>query len=205
LAGPSPDDSAGQKERAALDRFQAAHFEDPRTILANGVVVPWSVHYHARLAHWVRCFDPEASLPLRLAAACQHIRRWTLARSDYEAGRRGYRKWRSDLAQLHARTAREVLADVGIEEATITRVEQLVRKVGLARDPEVQLFEDAICMVFFELDYADLAAKHDDAKLVDILRRTWEKMSPQGRQAALALSADLGDRERRLLATATAG
>jgi hypothetical protein len=193
------------RERAAFERFQAAHFEDPRTILVNGVVVPWSVHYHARLVHWVRHFDPDASLPLRLAAACQHIRRWTVPRSDYEAGRRGYRKWRSDLAQMHARTAREVLRDVGFDEETIVRVETLVRKVGLARDPEVQLFEDAICMVFFELDYADLVAKHDDAKLVDILRRTWEKMSPQGREAALALSADMGDRERRLLDAAISG
>ena len=79
-----------------------------------------------------------------------------------------------------------------------------MRKVGLARDPEVQLFEDAICMVFFELDFADLVSKHDDAKLLDILRRTWEKMSPRGREAALALSAGMGDRERRLLEAATA-
>jgi hypothetical protein len=198
------DSSEGSRERAALDHFQAAHFEDPRTILVNGVVVPWSVHYHARLAHWVHHFDPQASLPLRLAAACQHIRRWTLPRSDYEAGRRGYRRWRSDLAQMHARVAREVLERVGLDEATTTRVEALVRKVGLARDPEVQLFEDAICMVFFELDYADLVAKHDDGKLIDILRRTWDKMSAAGREAALALSADMGDRERRLLETATA-
>jgi hypothetical protein len=103
---------------------------------------------------------------------------------------------------MHARTAREVLEEAGLDEVTITRVEALVRKVGLARDPEVQLFEDAICMVFFELDYADLVAKHDDAKLVDILRRTWEKMSPRGRDAALGLSAGMGDRERRLLEAA---
>jgi hypothetical protein len=190
------------REVAALDRFERAHREDPRTIVLNGSAVPWSVHYHARLAHWVDRFDPAASLPLRLAAACQHIRRWMVPRSDYEAGRGGYRKWRSNLAQMHARAAREVLSESGFDEATIARVETLVRKIGLARDPEVQLFEDAICMVFLELDYADLARKHDDAKLVDILRRTWEKMSPRGREAALALSAGLGERERRLLEAA---
>jgi len=191
------------REQAALERFRAAHREDPRTIDVSGRAVPWSVHYHERLAHWVEHFDPDASLPLRLAAACQHIRRWTVPRTAYEEGRRGYRRWRSDLAQMHARTAREVLADVGFDEATIGRVATLIRKVGLARDPEVQLFEDAICMVFFELEYADLARKHDDAKLIDILRKTWEKMSPEGREAALALSAGMGDRERRLLESAT--
>jgi hypothetical protein len=189
---------------AALERFAAAHREDPRTIDVSGTVVPWSVHYHARLAHWVARFDPAASLPLRLAAACQHIRRWTVPRAAYEAGRRGYRKWRSDLAQMHAQTARAVLSNVGFDESTIARVETLVRKVGLARDPEVQRFEDAICMVFFELEYADLARKHDDQKLIDILRKTWEKMSPSGREAALALSAGMGERERRLLEAATA-
>lgn len=200
--GAQPNDPS-DRERAALARFDAAHREDPRSIEVDGVPVPWSVHYHARLAHWVRRFDPDASVPLRLASACQHIRRWTVPRDRYEAGRRGYRRWRSDLAQMHARTAREVLTDAGFDEATIERVEALVRKSGLARDPEVQLFEDAICMVFFELDFADLARRHDDDKLVDILRRTWEKMSAKGQEAALALAASLGDRERRLIETAT--
>ena len=127
-----------------------------------------------------------------------------MARTEYDADRRGYRQWRSDLAQMHARTAREVLTDVGFDDETIARVETLIRKIGLARDPEVQLFEDAICMVFFELDYADLVRKLDDAKLIDVLRRTWAKMSPRGREAALALSAGMNDRERRLLEAATA-
>jgi hypothetical protein len=192
------------RERAALARFEEAHREDPRSLVVDGAAVPWSVVYHERLSHWVRRFDPKASRPLRLAAACQHIRRWTVARTDYDAGRRGYRRWRSDLALMHARTARAVLTDVGFDDETIARVETLVQKIGLARDPEVQLFEDAICMVFFELDYADLVREHDDAKLVDILRRTWAKMSPQGREAALALSAGMNDRERRLLEAATA-
>lgn len=191
------------RERAALERFAAAHREDPRPVVVNGVARPWSVHYHERLAHWVHTFDPEASLPLRLAAACQHIRRWQVSRADYDAGRRGYRQWRSDLAEMHARTAREVLAEVGYDEETIGRAEALIRKVGLARDPEVRLFEDAICMVFFENEYADLARKHDDEKMVDILRRTWAKMSPKGHAAALALSAGMSDRERRLIERAT--
>ncbi len=199
--------SAGAKgdarEGAALEHFAATHRQDPRTVVVNGVAKPWSVHYHERLAYWVRTFEPAASLPIRLAAACQHIRRWQVSRADYDAGRRGYRQWRSDLAEMHARTAREVLAEVGYDEATIGRVETLIRKVGLARDPEVRLFEDAICMVFFENEYSDLASKHDDEKLVDILRRTWAKMSPKGHAAALVLSAGMPDRERRLIERAT--
>jgi len=195
--------TADPRERAALERFGAAHREDPRSVVVSGAATPWSVHYHARLAHWVETFDPNASVALRLAAACQHIRRWEVPRASYDEGRRGYRQWRTDLAEKHARTARGVLSDVGYDEATIARVETLIRKVGLARDPEVRLFEDAICMVFFELEYSDLVSKHEDAKLVDILRRTWAKMSPQGHAAAVSLAAGMPERERRLIEEAT--
>jgi hypothetical protein len=208
MTGPSR--SASERESPdprfdrALERFEAAHREDPREIEVDEEAVPWSVHYHRRLGHWVLRFDPEASIPLRLAAACQHIRRWEIPRGDYEVGRRGYRHWRSELAKMHADIARGVLADVGYADEVIERVETLLRKLGLTRDAEVQLFEDAICMVFFELEYADLAAKHDDAKVVDILRRTWAKMSYQGRRAAVEMAGDLPERPRRLVEAATA-
>jgi hypothetical protein len=185
-----------------MARFEAAHREDPRQITIGGESLPWSVHYHRRLAHWVTHFEPGASVPLRLAAASQHIRRWRIPRSDYGDDRRGYRRWRSDLAKMHADTAREVLVDVGYDEQTIARVETLLRKIGLGHDSEVQLFEDAICMVFFENEYVDLAARHDDDKLIDILRRTWAKMSDVGRRSALEVVAGLPERPRRLLETA---
>lgn len=195
----------GARFEAALARFEAAHREDPRSVEVDGERVPWSVHYHRRLAYWVLRFDAGASEALRLAAACQHIRRWQIPRTDYGDGRREYRRWRSDLSQLHARVAREVLTDVGYDETTVTRVEALIRKLGLGRDPEVQLFEDAICMVFFENEYVDLAKKHDDAKLVDILARTWAKMSERGRAAALEMARGLPERERALVERATRG
>jgi hypothetical protein len=190
---------------SALARFEGAHREDPREIEVAGEAVPWSVHYHRRLAHWVLHFDPAASEALRLAAACQHIRRWQIPRSDYGAGRREYRRWRSDLSQMHADLARGVLEEVGYDAAMVAHVDALIRKLGLGRDPEVQLFEDAICMVFFENEYDDLAKKHDDAKLIDVLARTWAKMSERGRAAALEMALGLPERERRLVVTATRG
>jgi hypothetical protein len=188
---------------AALERFAAVHREDPRAVSVDGIEVPWSSHYHRRLAHWVDRFDPSGSVPLRLAAACQHIRRWEVPRGEYAEGRLGYRKWRTDLAKMHARIARDVLTDVGYDDDTIARVETLLRKVGLERDPELRLFEDAICMVFFEIDFVDLARGHDDEKMVDILEKTWAKMSDVGRKAALEYVRELPDRERGLVEAAT--
>ena len=199
----SPAGPDTERYQAALERFEADHHEDPRSVDVDGTSLPWSVHYHARLLHWVLELDPDASEALRLAAACQHVRRWELPRSDYEVGRAGYKLWRSDLAQRHARIAREVLEEVGYDEDTIRDVEKLLRKQGLKRDPEVQLFEDAICMVFFENEYVDLAAKHEDDKLVDILKKTWAKMSPAGHAMARALAAGLPERERGLVEAAT--
>ena len=200
----SPSAASDARLAQALERFEAAHREDPRSLEADGEPVPWSVHYHRRLLHWVLHFDPDASEALRLAAASQHIRRWEIPRSGYGAGRRGYRRWRSDLAHMHARIARDVLADVGYDEGTIGRVQALLQKIGLARDAEVQLLEDAVCMVFFENEYADLAARHDDDKMIEILRRTWSKMSERGRRAALEMAPELPERPRRLLELAAA-
>jgi len=188
----------------ALGLFEAEHRRDPRAVQVEGEDVPWSVHYHRRLSHWLLRLEPEASEALRLAAACQHIRRWEIPRGDYEEGRLGYRRWRTDLSKKHAEIARETLESVGYGEETIARVETLIRKVGLARDPEVQLFEDAICMVFFENEYVELAAKHDDAKMIDILQKTWAKMSKAGHEAALAYVGELPERERRLVERALA-
>jgi hypothetical protein len=200
----SPSAASAARLSRALERFQDAHHDDPRRIEVDGETVPWSVHYHRRLQHWVLRFDPGASEALRLAAACQHIRRWEIPRSDYGAGRRGYRRWRSHLAKIHAEIARDVLGDVGYGEETIARVEALLRKIGLGRDDEVQLFEDAICMVFFENEYVDLAAKHGDEKMVEILSRTWAKMSETGRRAAREMALEMPERPRRLLEAAAA-
>ena len=185
-------------ERATAG-FAAVHREDPRTVSVEGTDVPWSVHYHRRLLEWVLRFDPEASVSLRLAAACQHLARWKVPRSDYELGRSGYRRWRSDLARAHAEDAAGILEDVGLDDETIGRVQALVRKIGLKRDAEVQLFEDAICMVFFENELVPLSRKHSDDKMTGILARTWGKMSEPGRATALELAPSLPERERRLL------
>ena len=188
---------------AALRSFGAIHREDPRSITVEGGPTPWSVHYHRRLLHWTLHFEPEASVALRLAASCQHVRRWTVPRSGYEQGRKGYRRWRKHLSKLHREIAASVLEKVGYDDDTIDRVGALLLKARLKRDPEVQLFEDAICLVFLENELGTLAAKHDDHKMVDVLRRTWKKMSAPGRSAALTLSLELPERERTLVVRAT--
>ena len=185
--------------RAAAEQFEAAHQEDPRRVTVGGGEMSWSVHYHGRLLHWVLHFQPAASIPLRLSAQCQHIRRWAIPRRSYKEGRKGYRKWRSDLAIFHAEEAGRILREVGYDEETVARVGSLLRKAGLKRDPEVQSFEDAICMVFFETEFADFSRKHREDKMINIIQRTWLKMSERGHRSALALASTLPAEDRGLL------
>jgi hypothetical protein len=80
------------------------------------------------------------------------------------------------------------LKEVGYDDATIARVGSLLRKRGLKTDPDMQLLEDVICLVFLENYFHDFARKHDEAKLISILQKTWRKMSDRAHRAALALS-----------------
>ncbi len=172
----------------AIREFEAAHGEDPKIIVLDGRQVPWSLHYHKRLVHWVKQLEKSPSEALLLAAHCQHIRRWTIPRSSYPMNRNGYRQWRKTLARFHAQEAAKILKAVGYEEETIQRLKQLLLKLRLKLDPEVQLFEDAICLVFLENELSDFAEKHDQEKLISILQKTWKKMSSSGHQAAQELT-----------------
>ena len=130
---------------------------------------------------------PGASEPLRLAARSQHIRRWVIPRARFAQGRDGYREWRTTLSAFHAETAGGILRDVGYDDDTIARVQALLRKEKLKADPDVQVLENVICVVFLQYYLAGFATQHDEAKLVDILRKTWRKMSARGRSVALGL------------------
>jgi len=143
--------------------------------------------YSQRMTTWLDCFQPEASDALRLAVRAQHIIRWRLPRKDYPMDRAGYKRWRTDLAELHAQTTAGILRGCGYDDETIARVESLLKKRNLKTDSECQTLEDVSCLVFLESYFADFAAQHDEAKLIRILQRTWAKMSERGHQAALAL------------------
>lgn len=188
---------------AAIARFDAAHCEDPNRELCEGREVPRELLYAQRMTQWLQRLAPDASEAVRLAARCQHLRRWTIPRNRYPMDRRGYLRWRTDLAKLHAETAGAILREVGYDEAMVRRVQALVRKQGLKTNEETQLLEDVICLVFLEHEFVDFAAKHDAEKVVEILRKTWQKMSPRGREVALAL--DLPPDARALLTRALEG
>lgn len=190
---------------AAIDRENA---QDPVTEPdGHGGEAPRALLYGRRMSETLEGFRPDAGELLRAAVRAQHIRRWDIPRSDYPEGRQGYHRWRQDLAAFHARLTGELMGGLGYTGPEIERVGTLLRKEGLKSDPEVQTLEDVACLVFLRHYLADFAegtaAHYDQAKHLHILRRTWAKMSDQGRAAALRL--DLPSPVRALVEQAIAG
>ena len=177
--------SFDERFKEAIARFDEANAGDPQRE---------ALLYAQRMSQWLARFAPEASEPLQLAARSQHICRWEIPRTSLPAGRIGYLQWRKRLYEFHAQKAAQILNDVGYDDATIARVQSLLRKENLKGDPEMQILEDVICLVFLEHYFSDFAARHDEGQLINILRRTWKKMSPRGREAAMGLNLSARDR-----------
>jgi hypothetical protein len=171
----------------AIRRFDQANAEDPTLETVGEQKVPKELIYGQRMSQWLERFDPDAPEAVKLAARAQHIRRWEIPRETYPEGRAGYLKWRTDLYKRHGEIAGAIMEDCGYDSATVERVKTLLRKRGLKTDPDVQLLEDVICLVFLEHYFHDFAKQHSEQKLVPIVRKTWNKMSERAHQAALEL------------------
>ena len=194
--------STATRFQDAIVRFDQLNAEDPNSVHDGKEAWPKELLYAERMTGSLLSFDPEASEVLLLAARCQHIQRWKIPRSDYAQGKMGYKRWRNELKRFHASKAAEVLEEVGYDANTISRVQALIKKKGLKSDPEVQTLEDVICLVFLQFYAVEFAGKHDEEKVVEIIRKTWKKMSPAGHKAALSL--DLPDGLKSLIERALA-
>ena len=185
-----------EKFLSALRRFDTENSRDPN--LTDGQ--PRELRYAQRLTEWVLKLRPDASEPLRLAARCQHICRWESPRENHPATRAGYLKWRAELKKFHAEKSGAILRETGYDEETIRRVQNLNLKKDFPADAEGRVLEDALCLVFLEFQFAALAAKSDDEKMINALRKSWEKMTEAARAEALKLN--YGDHEKKLIARA---
>ncbi|CAN5576290.1 hypothetical protein BH10ACT1_BH10ACT1_37520 [soil metagenome] len=184
---------------AAIDAINA---EDPNQIEVEGVLRPKELVHAERMSHWLTVLAPEATDAQRLAARAHHLRRWVTPRSDYAPGRVAYLRWRADHKKRQAAEVGEVLTAVGYDASTIERVQTIVAKAHLATDPDVQTQEDALCLVFLELQFDAVAQQLGDEHTIVVLRRTAKKMSAAGLAASAAI--DFSEHGRELLALALA-
>lgn len=188
------------KFKQAFQLFDTYNSKDPKTTTIEGQEIPDAILYAQRMTEKLLDFEPESSEQLQLAARCQHIGRWEIPRKDYPMNRKGYLQWRSQLKIYHAKIAREIMEKVWYDETTISKVKDLLIKKQLKQNPETQVLEDIICLVFLEYYFDDFSMEHDEEKLVNILKKTIAKMSQRGVEIALLLP--LSERAKSLIAKA---
>lgn len=171
----------------ARQLIDAAHAADPRRD-AEGR--PAELAYADRMESWVTRLVEGASPALRLAARAQHLERWLVPRTSFPEGRTGYLAWRRSLYTKQAERARTLLLAAGVATSEADEVAVWVSKSGLKTNPGTQALEDAACLVFLENEIGAFAAQHaayPREKFVEILRKTWKKMSPPAQRAAHSL------------------
>lgn len=173
---------------AALQLIDAANAQDPNQENWDGQTWPKELLYSQRMTAWLQRLAPDADEALHLAARAQHIQRWMIPRDNYPRTREGYLRWRTGLYDFHAEQAGALLAQAGYDHAFIERVQRMLKKRGLKREADSQLIEDVACLVFLEHYFARFAPDYSADKVIDIVAKTWKKMSDPARQAALTLS-----------------
>lgn len=187
----------GLRFENAVSKIDEENGKDPILIEADGVSQPSELLYSKWVTGWVLRLSPQASEALQLAARSQHICRWMIPRKSYEMTRAGYLKWRADLKEFHAKKSGEILGEAGYPDEMIRQVQALNLKKNLAQDPECQTLEDALCLVTIEHQLAGLMEKTEPEKMLQIVKKTWKKMSPEAREQAISLP--LPEQEKRLI------
>ena len=171
----------------AFDAFDLYNSADPNREIFEGDTYPKEVLYALRMTEKLNDFAFDVPDYLQLAARSQHIGRWEIARNEYPMNRKGYLLWRSQLKLRHAAIAEKILRECKYGDDTIEKVKALLIKKQLHENPDTQLLEDVICLVFILYYLDEFAAKHEDDTAVDIIQKTLKKMSPQGIAAAVKI------------------
>ena len=175
--------------RTAIAAFDKANAEDPNTETCLDKNFPKELLYALRMGEMQERYAPEASEAVRLAVRAQHIQRWKIPRKDFPMDRQGYLQWRTRLYKFHAETAGDLMREAGYDDEMIERVMTIVSKKGLKVNPETQMMEDVGDLVFLEHYLSAFAAQHpeySEEKWMQIINKTWQKMSPRAHEFALS-------------------
>tara|TARA_A100001037_G_scaffold306803_1_gene355766 strand:- start:2682 stop:3257 length:576 start_codon:yes stop_codon:yes gene_type:complete len=176
----------GKLERA-ISIIDDENRKDPNFEFLDNEKYPKEFLYSKRMSERLDIFAPESSDIMKIAVRGHHISRWEIPRNEFSNDRKGYLQWRIKLYSFHADKVSAILKVVGYKEDFINRVSSIIKKHKLKKDPETQLLEDIICLVFLEHYFVDFARKHEEEKVIDIVKKTLVKMSEQGKKAAMEI------------------
>ena len=173
----------------ALALIDAANSEDPNQVSAEGKDWPKELLYSERMTDMLERYKADADNAMKLAIRAQHIQRWKSPRNAYPMDRIGYLKWRKDLYKIQADNAADLLLEAGYDDETISRLRNAVAKKNIKGNADTQLLEDVTDLVFMEHYILEFVAKHPDyseQKWIEIIQKTWHKMSANAHEFALS-------------------
>jgi len=173
----------------ARDLIDAANSADPNRVEADGRDWPKELLYSERMSDMLERYKPDSDEVMKLAIRTQHIERWKSPRKAYPEGRIGYLQWRKDLYKIQASRAAELMREAGYDEDSSKRAWQAVAKKNIKGNADTQLLEDVTDLVFMEHYMLEFVGKHpeySEEKWLEIIRKTWQKMSADAQQFALS-------------------
>ena len=183
-----------EKFNTAVELINSANSKDPNHETCDGKDWPKELLYSDRMLEMINRYAPEADEAQMLSVQAQHIERWKSPRSDYPMNRKGYYQWRTNLYSFHAETAATLLQQAGYDSDFIERVKLAIGKKSLKSNKDTQMLEDVTALVFIEhymLAFAEKHPEYSEEKWIDIIRKTWRKMTERAHQFALGGNIEL--------------
>lgn len=173
----------------AFNLIDKANAEDPNIDTdAEGKEWPKELLYSIRMTDMLNRFRPDADEVHQICMRGQHIQRWKSPRSDYPMDKKGYYQWRTNLYKFHGDMTADIMQQVGYDEESVERARAAVSKKNLKSNPDSQLLEDIADLVFIEhymLAFAGQHGEYSEEKWINIIKKTWNKMSESAHEFAL--------------------
>ena len=176
-------------DNKAITLVDDANSKDPNIVNENNKDWPKELLYSERMTEMLNRFKPDADAAQQIAIRAQHIERWKTPRNTYPIDRMGYLRWRKDLYKIQADTVAGLCREAGCDEDDINRIHTMVSKKNIKTNVDTQLLEDVTDLCFLEHYIEYFVGRHPEyteEKWIDIIQKTWNKMSEQAHDFVLA-------------------
>ncbi|MBA6232450.1 MULTISPECIES: DUF4202 domain-containing protein [unclassified Colwellia] len=174
---------------SAIDKINS---EDPNKTQVNGFSQPNELLYGQYMTACLEQYFPQSNELVKIAVRAQHIKRWDSKRNEFDEGKAGYYQWRIAQGKFHAQLTKSLMLENGYDENEAELTACILRKEQLKTNEHTQILEDVACLVFLQYYFDAFAAKYteanNEAKIINIVQKTWGKMSDRGHEIALSLT-----------------
>jgi hypothetical protein len=171
-----------------LEKIDEFNMKDPKIEEFLGKTMSSELVYSVRVTNWVKQLIGQPTEELLIASRGVHIGRWEVPRENYPAGLQGYYQWKTFLHQYHAKKVAGIMESCGYSTEAIKIVSDIITRKKLKENPATQALEDAVSLVFLEIQLIPLMSKASEEKVINAIVKTWAKMSSAGQAKALSLN-----------------